>query len=314
MLSIGTATQDVFLSGDVFAPHKHGKELFEELKLGSKLSVDNVVFTTGGNAMNAAVTFARQGLESAFMGCIGDDPAGQAVVQALDAEDVDATHLRIVKGQPTSYSVILLAATGERTILNYAGVKIGKDKAIDLDAIDGDWLYLSSLGGPISLLHDVVTAATKKGMKIAFNPGSRELKYPRKIQSLLEDITLLILNKEEMALIVEGGSSEELARHAAHYVDYTVVTDGPKGVVAVGGGKVVAGGTYEDVKVVDRLGAGDAFGSGLTAALAKGQSLEEAIRLASANSTSVVQKVGAKEGILYANAKLHDMPLKVMPL
>jgi ribokinase len=55
---------------------------------------------------------------------------------------------------------------------------------------------------------------------------------------------------------------------------------------------------YQKVKVADRTGAGDAFGSGFVAAIAKGQSIGEALTLGSANATSVVQKIGAKAGIL----------------
>ncbi len=315
MLAIGTATQDVFLSGEALQPHRHGKELFEELKLGSKLTLDAIVFATGGNAMNAAVTFARQGLHSSFMGVIGDDPAGQAVTRVLDDEDIDTTYLHVADDQTTSYSTILLAPTGERTILNYSGAKIGHGKhTVDMHALDGDWLYISSMGGSMQLLADVVDAAAKKGMKVAFNPGSRELQYPDKIRGLLDDVTLLVMNKEEMQLIVEGDTMEELARHAAHYVDYAVVTDGPQGVTAVGKGKVVTGGMYKDVKVVDRTGAGDAFGSGFAAMVAKGETLEKAVVFASANSTSVVTKIGATAGILHARAHLEDMPLKVKRL
>lgn len=316
MLSVGTATQDVFMSSDDLQPlHRQNGEMYEEIKLGAKLTLSRLVFATGGNAMNAAVTFARQGLDSAFMGYIGDDPAGQAVQQDLDKENVDASRVTVAPNQLTSYSAVMLASNGERTIFNYAGVKIGEaGREIDVSKIDGDWLYISSLGGPIESLNTVVTAAAKKGMKIAFNPGSRELKYPDKIRALLDDITIFILNKEEMQLIVEGSSSEELAMHAAHFVDIAVVTDGPNGVVAVGQNKIVSAGMYEDVPVVDRLGAGDAFGSGLTAAIAQGKSLEDAIILASANSTSVVGQIGAKAGILHADAELHTMPIKITPL
>ena len=51
-------------------------------------------------------------------------------------------------------------------------------------------------------------------------------------------------------------------------------------------------------EVVDRTGAGDAFGSGFVSALAKGAGVEQAIRAGSANATSVVEYVGAKKGIL----------------
>jgi len=66
---------------------------------------------------------------------------------------------------------------------------------------------------------------------------------------------------------------------------------------------------YEDVEVVDRTGAGDAFGSGFLSQWALGHTLEESIIFASANSTSVVTKIGAKAGILAKDVRLHHMPI-----
>jgi sugar/nucleoside kinase (ribokinase family) len=77
---------------------------------------------------------------------------------------------------------------------------------------------------------------------------------------------------------------------------------------------MVTAGMYDDSPVVDRLGAGDAFCSGVVAMIATGKTLEEAIIFGSANSTSVVGKIGAKTGILHKDAKLHDMPLKITQL
>ena len=59
MLAIGTATQDVFMSSKDLKPlHRQNGEMYEEIKLGAKLTLDTLVFATGGNAMNAAVTFS----------------------------------------------------------------------------------------------------------------------------------------------------------------------------------------------------------------------------------------------------------------
>lgn len=316
ILAVGAATQDVFLSGKVFTPVDTDKDgnLEENLPLGAKLEVEGVVFSTGGGAMNAAVTFARQGLDSAFMGSIGHDPAGQAVLAELDKENVDTS--QVFPGEiNTGYSVILLAPNGERTILTHRGASAHYNvDDYNLDDVEVDWLYLSSFAGQIDVLESLVSQAAKKGIKVALNPGKDELAQPAKLRALLEDITVLSANKEEMQQLVDGETIEELARHAAHFVDYVIVTDGPKGEAAVGQSKLVSGGMYEDVPVIDRTGAGDAFASGFTAMVALGRSLEEAVTFASANSTSVVGKIGAKEGILHAGTKLHDMGLKVKSL
>jgi ribokinase len=88
-----------------------------------------------------------------------------------------------------------------------------------------------------------------------------------------------------------------------------IISDGPNGVMASDGKTIVRAGMYEDVKVIDRTGAGDAFGSGFLSQWAEGKSLKDSIVFASANSTSVVTKIGAKTGILRKGVKLHEMPL-----
>ncbi len=316
VLSIGTATQDVFLmGGDAFKAKKEGGVEYEHLPLGQKIIIDEAVFTTGGNAMNASITFARQGMESGFVGFVGEDPAGQTIMNVLDVEGVSTTCARQEDNFRTSYSTILLAPSGERTILRYYGsvTKLHEDD-YNLDCIEkADWLYLSSVGS-MGLLEKIITKAAKLGVKVAFNPGTKELEHPQKIRSLFEDIHILITNKEEMQKLVEGGSREELVRHAAALVPVVVVSDGPNGVVATDGKKIITAGMYDDVAVVDRTGAGDAFGSGFTAWFAMGKSLEECVTFASANSTSVVSKIGATPGILYKHDDIHDMPLTVKDL
>ncbi|HEV7951971.1 MAG TPA: carbohydrate kinase family protein [Candidatus Saccharimonadales bacterium] len=316
LLAIGAAVQDVFLShSDEFTPVvENPHESFMKLELGAKADVNNITFSTGGGATNAAVTFARQGLHSQFMGTIGHDPAGLAVLDDLDQEGVDTTHISYSSKYNTGYSVLLLAPSGERTILTYRGASTHYDAAnFDLRDSNADWLYVSSMAGSMEALDKIFTQARELGIKIMFNPGKGELSQPKKLKALLEDVHILSVNREEMQIIVEGQELEELARHAMHYVPVAIVSDGPNGVVATDGKTIVRAGMYEDVPVIDRTGAGDAFGSGFLSQWAQGKTLKDSIVLASANSTSVVTKIGAKVGILTADAKLHEMPLSEKP-
>lgn len=312
IISIGAAVQDVFLShSDAFKPVcVNPEECFTRLELGSKADVNHIEFTTGGGATNASVTFARQGLKAEFMGTVGHDPAGQAVLDDLDKEGVDTSKVSYSEKYNTGYSVLLLAPNGERTILTYRGASTHYNaKDFDLRDSEADWLYVSSLAGSMEALDKIFTQARKLNIKIMFNPGKGELKQSAKLKALLEDVDILLVNREEMQTIVEGEDLEELAQHGLHYVPVVIVSDGPNGVVATDGKTLVRAGMYEDVKVIDRTGAGDAFGSGFLSQWAKGESLKDSIIFASANSTSVVTKIGAKTAILDKNVKLHSMPI-----
>jgi ribokinase len=317
ILCIGKATQDVFLQSDEFDPHREGKVAYTHLPLGAKLDIDEVTFSTGGNATNVAVTFARQGLHSRYMWALGNDMASTQILNDLDNESVDTTHVVQDDRFRAGYSAVMIAESGERTILNYKGKSVDKHgHPLDLSAIkDADWVYPTSLAdGGLDLLTEIVDTAKEHGVKVMLNPAGPELAKPAKLKSLLEDVDVLCLNKEEMQALVEGDSLEELVRHGLHYVPVVIVSDGPNGVAASDGKTFVSAGMYEDVPVIDRTGAGDGFASGFLSQWAVGKSLEESIIFGSANSTSIVRQIGAKPGILHHGALLHDMPMKVKQL
>ena len=317
ILSIGAAVQDVFLShSDEFKPvtDKSLHEQVMQLEMGGKADVNSIDFSTGGGATNASVTFARQGLHAVFMGTIGHDPAGQAVMDDLDKEGVDTRFVSYSPHLNTGYSVLLLAPNGERSILTYRGASTHYEKKhFKLSNVNANWLYVSSMAGSMDVISDIFHQAKADGMNVFFNPGKGELKQLSKLKGLLEDVDVISVNKEEAAQIVEGHDSDELARHLLNYVSVAIVSDGPNGVVATDGKTVVRAGMYEDVKVIDRTGAGDAFGSGFLSQWAQGVSLKDSVIFASANSTSVVTKIGAKAGILHHGTRLHHMPIEEKP-
>ncbi|HET8884537.1 MAG TPA: carbohydrate kinase family protein, partial [Candidatus Saccharimonadales bacterium] len=207
LLAIGAAVQDVFLShSDEFKPVvENPHESFMKLELGAKADVNNITFSTGGGATNAAVTFARQGLHSEFMGTVAHDPAGLAVLDDLDREGVDTSRVSYTDKYNTGYSVLLLAPSGERTILTYRGASTHYDaKHFDLRDSKADWLYVSSMAGSMEALDKIFTQAKELGTKIMFNPGKGELLQSSKLKALLEDVDVLLVNRQEMQTIVEG--------------------------------------------------------------------------------------------------------------
>ena len=315
ILCIGKASQDVFLRDDEFDPHIEGKVAYTHLPLGAKLDIAELVFATGGNATNVATTLARQGLHAQYLWRLGHDPASVASLAALDEEGVDTTHVVQHSNYAASYSTILIANSGERTILNYHGALPTPDEIEQaLIAVEPpDWVYPTSLGS-IETLERIVSWAEAHKVKVMLNPAGSELSDSSKLRGLLESIDILCLNKEEMQQLVEGDDLETLVRHGLHYSPVVIVSDGPRGVCASDGKTIVTAGMYEDVPVIDRTGAGDAFASGFLSQWVQGKSLRDALVFASANSTSVVGRIGAKDGILSAGVILHDMSLEEKPL
>ena len=312
IVSVGAAVQDVFLShSDALKPVCESPEhCFTQLELGSKADVNQIHFSTGGGATNASVTFARQGHSAIFMGVVGEDPAGRAVLEDMDKENVDTRFVKFSKQYNTGYSVLLLAPNGERTILTYRGASTHYYPGdFTLTDVEADWLYVSNLAGQMKVLDELFRQAKQQGMKICFNPGKKELAQRERLIGLLEDVDVLALNRQEMMMLVEGDDLETLVRRGLQLVPTVIVTDGTNGSLTSDGKTLVRAGMYEGVEAIDRTGAGDAFASGFLSQWANGASLKGAVVFASANANAVTRKIGAKTGILHHGFRPHTMPL-----
>ncbi|MBQ3469955.1 carbohydrate kinase family protein [Candidatus Saccharibacteria bacterium] len=325
IVSLGSALQDLYLidhddfaATDVYSTTAMAREsLFGELKIGTKVDIDRLAYEVGGGGTNAATTFARHGHESIFIGNIGHDTAGDAILACLDKEGIDSSYVSFVPKKSTGCSVILLdTISGERTILTHRGASAKFDNLSenDLDTISPDWLYVTSFRGDIDTLRRFFKKAKSMGAKIMFNPGKLELEQSKKLISLLEYVDILLVNKVEASQIVPGTILTELLARLLNYVKTAIITDGSMGAIASDHQEFYRFGLYEDLPVKDTTGAGDAFGSGFLAHFAAGKSFYDSLVFASANSTSVVTKLGAKKGILTGKEHLHQMPIQEIKL
>ena len=315
IVSLGSALQDVYLiDHDDLAPTTIGEEaIFGKVLVGSKVDIDKMSYEVGGGGVNSAITFSRHGHEAIFIGNLAKDSAGDAITRVLDREGVDTSYIDYVSGKATGTSVILLDSKhGERTILTCRGAseKFDNFSADDLDLIQPDWLYVTTLRGDMDTLLKFFEKAKSIGTKIMFNPGVRELTDIKKLIGLLEDVDVLLVNKQEAAQIVPGVLLTELLYRLNNYVDTVIITDGAMGGIASNGDEAYRFGIYEDTRIKDATGAGDAFGSGFLAHLAAGRSFKNSLIFASANSTAVVSKIGANRGILTGKEPLHPMPIQ----
>ena len=307
VITFGSATQDVFMSSHDFKVLDHNS--FETdrglcVPLGSKIHMDSVFFSMGGCGTNAAVTFARQGHNVAYLGLIGHDVPGRTVRETLEKEGVKMELMEERKDNNTAYSVILSMPDVGRTILEKLGACHQMTEAdIPFDKIDTDWFYLGPMSGDShKSFKSVVEFATEKGIKISVNPGRTQLNEGiETLKSLLDHFDVLFVNQEEAARLtgLDYKQEKEIFRKLDDMVKgFVVMTKGPDGVTVSDGQNLFSAGIPES-DLVDRTGAGDAFGSAFTSALIeKENDIDYAIQLGTANATAVLQEMGATNGLL----------------
>ena len=306
VITFGSATQDVFMSSKDFKTIESDE--FDTKKglcmpLGTKMHMDSVTIVMGGVGANVAVTLARQGLNAAYMGLIGKDSPGQGVKDELKMQGVVMDLLQEKEDLPTAYSVIVSLPGAGRTILEKLGAchEI-TEKDIPFDKLQAKWLYVGSLSGNShNILKPLVDFAKEKNIKIAFNPGKTQLSGDIEMtKSLLGNISILFVNKEEAAKLtgVDYSKEHDIFKKFDELVDgIAVMTKGKEGVI-VSDGKTLFSAGIPKSGMVERTGAGDAFGSAFLAGYMEKEDIAHAIQLGTANSTGVLQEIGATRGLL----------------
>lgn len=315
IVSFGSALQDIYMiDHDDLVPSDIAEiAILGKVVVGTKVDIDRISYEVGGGGVNSAITFARHEHEVIFLSNIGNDPGGAAIIRALAKEGIDASYINTLERKTTGTSVILLdKKSGERTILTCRGASqlFANFDEHDLELIQPDWMYVTTLRGDMDTLERFFKKARELGTKIMFNPGVKELADHKRLIHLLHYVDILIVNKFEAAKIVSGNTLTELIYHLGNYANIVIITDGPMGGIAYDGQETYRFGLYEDKKARDTTGAGDAFGSGFLAHFAAGHSLRSSLIFASANSASVVSKLGANRGILTRKERLHPMPIQ----
>lgn len=304
VISFGSAILDVFVkSPEAKLVKSKAADAEKDLVFpyGAKCEVEKLVIASGGGGTNAAVGFARLGLNSAVVARCGWDFAGKIVREEIKKEGVDDSLFVQLEGEETDYSTILIGPDGGRTILVYRGGTKLDQAVISFEKLIASWFYCASLEGNLDLLAKLAEHAKKNKIKIASNPGRREIAQKEKLLKVAQNLDVLIINRREAAQLLGLKISDEKIFEKSCLVlpVMVVVTDGAKGVhVCVPKQRPLF---IEGLKVetADSTGAGDGFASGLVAGLAKGWPLKKALKLGVANGASAVTKIGSKPGLIY---------------
>lgn len=303
-VAIGDITTDEFiqLRSDRAVVNKElsGRKVLS-MYFGDKLEYEDAVNVPAvGNSPNAAVSAKRLGLATGLVTDIGDDEGGKEITDWLEKEGIDLRFVDVQKGKETNHHYVLRYGP-ERTIL----IKHEKYDYVVPEMGSPKWVYFSSIGEHgIEYHHDIAKyVATHEGTKLSFQPGSFQILLGYEaLKDVYEACELFFCNKEEAQQIL---STEEtdiavlLKKLKDLGPTIPVITDGPQGAYALADDGVWHMPMYPDpAPPVDRTGAGDAFSSTFTSALALGYNVPTALRWGPINSMSVVQHVGAQKGLL----------------
>jgi len=314
IITFGSATRDLFIKTKDFRILKNKKFLTGQglcFNLGSKIYLDKLFFATGGGGTNTAALFAKQGLKTAYIGRVGKDPGGRAIKEELTKLGIKE-FISEDKDKNTAYSIILSSVGRGRTILVYHGASHELEKKdIPFSKLKAKWFYIAGLSGKSAkTLIPIINFAKRNKIKIALNPGAVQLSLGLNgLKNVLSVVDVLILNHEEAARLtgLSYNKEKEIFRKLDKFVSNIVVmTKGPKGVIVSDGRYLYKAGVFKEKRYLDRTGAGDAFGAGFVTGFIKTNKIEEAIRLGSANGTSIIEYLGAKNGILTRNQFLRD--------
>ena len=305
-VSIGDIATDAFIklgSASGADTHKDGDKHREELciSFGDKIPYEFVkVVSAVGNSTNAAVAAARLGLTSANITNQGADEVGEKNLVSLEANNVSTDYVFTHKDMQSNYHYVLWYEA-ERTIL----VNHEAYPYVMPTDFTANWLYLSSLGGTSEAFHGDIEKylADHKDVNLAFQPGTFQINLgAEKLKNIYQRTNIFFCNKEEAQKIL--GSDEEdikklMSSLRALGPKIVVITDGPSGAYVDNGEKVWFIPPYPDIAPpYERTGAGDAYASTIVSVIAMGKTLEESLLWGPVNSMSVVQKIGAQEGLL----------------
>jgi 2-dehydro-3-deoxygluconokinase len=272
-----------------------------------------------GAEANVAVGLARLGHTVAYIGRVGNDGFGTAIVRRLRGEGVDVSQLAVDPGATTGLmlrerrvlgaSEVVYARTGS------AGSRVTADdvRRAQADGVFGEarWLHLTGITPALSdtareattLALDIADAA---GMTVSFDVNLRRRLWSEEaaapvLRPLAERSDIVFGSPDELAVVTGTDETDPVALAKAVLAfgpGLAVVKRGADGALAVErGGDPVWSQATASPTVVDPVGAGDAFCAGFIASRIEGDDLGTTLTMANACGAAAVAAVGDLAGL-----------------
>lgn len=302
VIAVGGATRDIMFytkDGELVTTKSLTREKLLGFEYGAKILADKLYFSFGGGAANAAATLSSFGLRTGIICRIGEDEIGKAVLKNFNDRKIDTSLIRIDKKNDTGFSVVVTLnnLVREHIVFAHRGANsLLNSLDLQLDNVDTDWFYISSL--PKDGWENIMKKIIRYKKNIAWNPGGRQLHELAEVKKFLPFIKVFMLNRDEALEFKKLKDIKGLIKYIQGLgPDIVVITDGSKGAYVYDGNKYYFM-AAKKVKSVDTVGVGDAFAGAFTSALICGKNIKTSLEWGIKNSASVVTKIGAQNGIL----------------
>ncbi len=255
----------------------------------------------GGPAANAAVGMVKLGVRADLMGWLGNDVVAKQSLAHLADQQVGTEQVVVANHYDSNVHYVLRRGANRTVLLS--------GREFDYKWIEPrhkpDWVYLTALGDASWRLHqDIIEYLdANKDVKLAFQPGESHFEWGiKKLAKIYKRAALVVMNRQEAAR-VSGKKLSDISGIASALRELgpetVVITDGPNGAFVSTGDKLLFMPAYPDeLEPIDRTGAGHAFAATVTALLATGKSIDDALLWAPINSMSVAGKLGGQDGLL----------------
>jgi fructokinase len=231
----------------------------------------------GGAPANVAVGLARMGIETAFVGQVGDDPFGHWLRDTLNAENVGTAYLRQSQSARTTIAFVATRSDGKKDICFYRNP--GADAEFSIADFDSKVLSAAQVFhcGSVSLSLEpcrsaqlsAVKAARAAGALISYDPNWRPSLWNdleeahAQVWSMMALSDVVKVADEEWEFVTGVADfAEGAAKIRAQGPQLVIVTRGEEGAYfncEQAAGEVAGFKT----RAIDTLGAGDAFVAGM---------------------------------------------------
>lgn len=269
--------------------------------------LDEIRLHGGGCALNTATVLSRFGLQASVVGKVGTDAFGDFVLGLLADRGIDARGVLRDSTVPTSSTVVLVDAAGERTFLHLPGAN-GALRADELQRgrilasralhVAGALVMPMLDGEPTAgLLAEARVRGILTSLDTVWDASSR---WERVLPALPHLDVFTASLSEARAISGEEEPASAAAWLRDRGVSRVAVKLGAEGCYAADE-RLAEHVPAPQVAAVDGTGAGDAFAAGLLYGLLDGWPLDRAARLANAAGALATTAVGATEGICGLN-------------